>query len=113
MRQDAIYNPKPQSNQGQLEGLGLKGEQDVTEAQEWIDAHPLEWLYMIHNARRLKRSVDFVSANYLVNMVRNEHRVSVPNGLAPAFARLMMHECPDLRGAFKTYKSASDGYCHV
>ena len=37
MRNDEIYRPKPQSNQLEIFGLGMAGEQDVAEAKKWID----------------------------------------------------------------------------
>lgn len=38
MRNDERYRPKPQSNQLEIFGLGMAGEQDVAEAKKWIDA---------------------------------------------------------------------------
>lgn len=40
MRNDEIYRPKPQSNQLEIFGLGMAGEQDVAEAKKWIEANP-------------------------------------------------------------------------
>lgn len=109
MGYDEEYNPKPRSMQGQLSGLGLDGEKDVKEAQAWIDANEYAWNFMVRNARRLHRK-GYVSANYLVNMVRNELHVKVKNGYAPVLARIMENECPDLKGAFRMHKSQSDGF---
>mgnify|MGYP002550174241 CR=1 FL=1 len=36
MRNDEIYRPKPQSNQLEIFGLGMAGEQDVAEAEKAI-----------------------------------------------------------------------------
>lgn len=54
MRNDEIYRPKPQSNQLEIFGLGMAGEQDVAEAKKWIEANPEAWRFMLSNARRLK-----------------------------------------------------------
>lgn len=109
MGYDEEYNPKPRSMQGQLRGLGLDGEKDVQEAQAWIEANEYAYNFMVRNARRLKRK-GYVSANYLVNMVRNELHVKVKNGYAPALARIMERQYPELEGAFKKHRSQSDGY---
>lgn len=100
---------KPRDRQMQLSGLGLDGERDVQEALEWIDDNPGAYDFMVRNARRLKAK-GYVSANYLVNMVRNELHVSIKNGYAPALARIMEREFPDLQGAFRMHKSQADGY---
>lgn len=110
MRNDERYRPKPMSAQLGIPGLGAVGEADVNEAQGWIADNPGHYAYMMSNARRLKARNGWVSANYLVNMVRNERNVSIKNGLAPAFARIMERDCPDLEGAFKKHRSQSDGY---
>ncbi|MFR5889305.1 MAG: hypothetical protein ACLUFK_12435, partial [Oscillospiraceae bacterium] len=81
MRNDEIYRPKPQSNQLEIFGLGMAGEQDVAEAKKWIEANPEAWRFMLSNARRLKEK-GYVSINYLVNMVRNELHVGCKNGIA-------------------------------
>lgn len=110
MRIDETYKPKQRSNQSELPGLGSKGEQTYKKAIEWIEKHPVEFEYMEHNAIRLsKRGV--VSANYLVNMVRNEKRVSIPNACAPAFARILEAREPSLVGKFKNHASQVDGFC--
>ncbi len=109
MRNDELYKPEPRSNQGQIPGLGIEGERDVQEAQAWIDANPNAYEFMVRNARRLKAK-GYVSANYLVNMVRNELHVSIKNGYAPALARIMEQRHPDLKGAFRMHKSQSDGF---
>lgn len=109
MRNDELYKPKPRSLQGQLPGLGIEGEKDVQEAQAWIGENPNAYEFMVRNARRLKAK-GYVSANYLVNMVRNELHVSIKNGYAPALARIMEKQFSDLKGAFKMHRSQSDGY---
>ena len=110
MRIDESYKPKPRNNQSELPGLGAKGEQIYKKAIEWIEKHPDEFEYMMRNAIRLsKRGV--VSANYLVNMVRNEKRVSIPNTCAPAFARILESKEPSLLGKFKNHSSQVDGFC--
>lgn len=109
MRNDERYAPMPRSMQGELPGLGAKGEADAEEARRWIEDNPEAWEYMVRNASRLRRN-GYVSANYLVNMVRNELHVSVKNGLAPSLARIMEARCPQLEGAFRKHASRSDGF---
>ncbi len=103
------YGSKKRGVQGQIRGIGLEGEKDVKEAQAWIDANGHAYRFMVRNARRLHRK-GYVSANYLVNMVRNELHVKVKNGWSPALARIMENDFPDLKGAFRMYKSQSDGF---
>lgn len=109
MRNDEAYRPKPQSMQMETAGLGAKGEEDYEAALRWIEENPGPWAYMVDNAHRLSRK-GYVSANYLVNMVRNELHVSVRNGLAPSFSRIMESRFEDLRGAFNKHRSQSDGF---
>lgn len=109
MRNDEIYNPQPRGCQLQILGLGFGGEKDVREALDWIERNPRAYEFMVRNARRLKAK-GYVSANYLVNMVRNELHVSIKNGYAPALARIIERQFPDLEGAFRMHKSQSDGY---
>lgn len=112
MRNDDRYNPKPQSMQLELAGLGSEGEADVKAALAWIKENPFGWQYMVHNALRLSKK-GYVSANYLVNMVRNEEHIGVKNGLAPAFARIMEATVPALKGAFRFHGSRCDGFAGV
>lgn len=109
MRNDEIYNPKPQSMQLQLRGLGEDGERLYQEATDWIDLHPAAWDFIVANAMRL-HDKGYVSANYLVNMVRNELHIAVKNGYAPVFARVLERDVPSLKGAFTKHKSQSDGW---
>ena len=109
MGYDEQYKPKPRSNQGQFRGVGMEGETDVDEARAWIAENEYAWNFMVRNARRLQRK-GYVSANYLVNMVRNELHVKVKNGYAPTLARIMEAEYPELKGAFRMHRSKSDGY---
>lgn len=97
MRNDERYRPKPQSNQLEIFGLGMAGEQDVAEAKKWIEANPDAWRFMLSNARRLKEK------GY-------ELHVGCKNGIAPALARIMEARYPELRGAFNKHRSQSDGF---
>lgn len=109
MGYDEEFNPKPRSNQAQIGGMGLEGERDVREVRAWIEANPNAYNFMVRNARRLNRK-GYVSANYLVNMVRNELHVKVKNGYAAAFARIIEQENPELKGAFRMHGSRADGF---
>ena len=109
MRNDERYNPKPQSCQLEIFGLGAKGEADAEDARRWIDENPDAWNYMVENAVRLSKK-GYVSINYLIHMVRNELHVGVKNGLAPSLARIMEARYPHLRHAFNKHRSKSDGF---
>ena len=109
MRNDERYNPKPKSGQLEIFGLVAKGEADAEDARRWIDENPGAWNYMVENAVRLSKK-GYVSANHLVNMVRNELHVGVRNGLAPSFARIMEARYPSLKDAFNKHRSQSDGF---
>lgn len=109
MRNDELYNPKPRSSQMEFTGLGSSGEEDMQAALKWIDENPSGWQYMVANAKRLALK-GYVSANYLVNMVRNEEHIGVKNGLAPAFSRIMESTVPELEGAFRSHASRCDGF---
>lgn len=109
MRNDERYNPKPQSGQLEIFGLGAKGEADAEDARRWIDENPRAWDFMVEQATRLNRK-GYVSINYLIHMVRNELHVGVRNGLAPSFARIMEARYPSLKNAFNKHRSQSDGF---
>lgn len=109
MRNDEVHDPKPRSNQTRIPGLGMKGELITQEAQAWIDGNPHAYEYMVEQAKRLHRK-GYVSANYLVNMVRNELHVKVKNGYAPALARIIEKQHPELEGAFRMHRSETDGW---
>ena len=109
MRNGELYNPKPQSDQREIPGLGSQGEALMAEARQWTRENPGAWAYMLDNAERLSRK-GYVSANYLVNMVRNELHIGVKNGYAPAFARIICEQRPHLKGAFRTHSSMTDGF---
>lgn len=94
MRNDERYNPKPQSGQLEIFGLGAKGEADAEDARRWIDENPGAWNYMVENAVRLSK----------------KGYVSVRNGLAPSFARIMEARYPSLKDAFNKHRSQSDGF---
>lgn len=108
---DECYKPKPRSNQTELPGLGAKGEATYNKAREWIKNNPSAYRYMKYQAIRLAGRKKYVSANYLVNMVRNELSVQVPNSCAPAFSRILEEEVPTLKGKFRKHASQVDGFC--
>lgn len=110
MRWDEHYANPPEDNQMKL-AVGADGQEGFDEAREWVDSHPYEFEFMVNNAERLFIKNGWVSANYLVNMVRNEHNVKVKNGHAPFIARIISAKRPDLKDAFKTHSSKADGWC--
>nr|WP_314638708.1 hypothetical protein [uncultured Olsenella sp.] len=101
---------RPMGDQLELPGLGSRGEELMREARQWTADNPGAWSYMLANAERLSRR-GYVSANYLVNMVRNELGVGVKNACAAAFARIICEQRPGLSDAFRRHSSITDGFC--
>ena len=101
---------KPQSGQLGLWGTGSKGERDYTDTKQWCEDHPKAYDFMVSHAMRLYRNNGWVSANYLVNMARNELGVSIKNGFAPALARIIEEDYPSLEGAFQKHEAKVDGF---
>lgn len=110
MRNDEKYGPKPQSRQMEIPGLGARGEKLMADARKWAGENPDAWRQMKYQAARLARMNGYVSANYLVNYMRTEYRVSVKNAFAPAFARIIGEECPEIADAFRKHASMTDGF---
>lgn len=106
MRNDDQHDPYPQHSPGFSCPQGLENHRD---AVAWKEKHPDEYGFMVANALRLYRKNGYVSVNYLVNMVRNELLVGVKNGLAPAFARLIEADVPELAGCFTKHAANVDG----
>ena len=106
MRNDEKHNPYPQH---EFEFQSAQGDENYREAIAWKEQNPDGYSFMVTNALRLKRKKGYVSANYLVNMVRNELFIGVKNGLAPAFARIMESDVPELEGAFTKHQASVDG----
>ena len=104
------------SHQGQLPGLGLDGEKHVTELMEWREKNPKAWSAIEDKAvELLVKSFQFggdgyISSRYLVAYAQNELFVQMNNNWSAALARVLMQENVLLRHAFRTRKSASDGY---
>lgn len=110
MRNDEIYRPKPQSMQMELPGLGSEGERLMNEAREWCEQYPGAWDAMLEKAIWLADHRGYVSANYLVNYVRNELGVGIKNGYAPALARIIGEKVPRIAGKFHKHSSMTDGF---
>lgn len=110
MRNDQKFNPKPESPQLQIPGLGMQGEQEAKAAYEWIASNPDAWEFMEANALRLARRTGYVSVRYLLGMVRNELRIGVANPLSPAFGRILAAKHPELDSAINRHGSRCDGF---
>lgn len=106
MRNDEKHSPYPQHT---LEFASRKGEKNYQEAMSWKKQFPEGYDFMVSNALRLYRKNGYVSANYLVNMVRNELLLGIKNGLAPAFARIIESDVPELAGCFNKHAASVDG----
>lgn len=112
MRNDERYRPKPQSNQLEIFGLGMAGEQDVAEAKKWIEANHEAWRFMLSNARRLTPPQ---GEGLRVDQLPGEHGAQraarwLQERHSPALARIMEARYPELRGAFNKHRSQSDGF---
>lgn len=103
------YGEKP-SNQNQLEIEDDDGFQLMQEVRQWIKDNPSGWeLYlMIASA---ESNFGEVSPNYVIQMLRHRHKVSVRNGYAPVLARIAMEQDDTIR--FRLAKSKVDGFCEV
>ena len=106
MRNDDIHDPCPQHT---LAFVSDKGRSDYRQAMDWKKRFPEGYAFMVENALRLYRKHGYVSANYLVNMVRNEMLLGIKNGLAPAFARIIESDVPELSGCFDKHAANVDG----
>ena len=84
-----------------LPEMRKQAEADVREALAWIGENPEAYVFMVRQAHRLARK-GYVSANYLLDMARNELHVKVRPGLATAFARILSTNYPALAKSFRS-----------
>ena len=116
MSWDEHYNNAPYNPQIQLDGLGLKGEQDVKDAIEWISDNPATWSALVSKAKylasrqRRQNKEPRLSMRYLAEIARWEMGVPIKNAITPALSRIMENEHQELEGCFRKYRSNSDGF---
>lgn len=99
---------KQPDNQLSFDGLGTKGEVRMKEARLWTREHISEWTW--YKRRALEKSSQGFrpSPNFMLQAMRDEFRVSIPNALAPYLARIAMEENPAI--SFRTARSDADAY---
>ena len=105
---------KPASNQMQLglEGLTDGGLELMQEARKWRAQHHIPvWLGYMALARKCSEGGQKASPNYVLQAIRHEYHVKVPNTYAPALARIAMEEDPSIN--FRLSKSRVDGFTTV
>ena len=87
-------------------------------AQQWKEEHPDAYGLLAETCLDLRRRNVRCSMRYAIEKVRvmdylSAHRrpeipFKIHNTLSPALARMLMHDYPELDGAFETRKSLSD-----
>lgn len=82
----------------------------MQEVRKWIEDNPDAWdRYMMI---AVTESVyGEISPNYVIQILRHRHKVSVRNGFAPVLARIAMEQNDRVR--FRIARSKVDGYCEV
>ncbi|MCI8469322.1 MAG: hypothetical protein HFJ75_07565 [Eggerthellaceae bacterium] len=98
------------SNQMQLPGCSMSGEELMREARAWADSHEDEFRWFCAEALRDSRR-GYASADYLLQTMRRRYRVKVKNAYAPALARIAIEK--DSRITFRLARSKVDGYCNA
>lgn len=88
-------------------------------AQQWKEEHPDAYGLLAETCLDLRRRNVRCSMRYAIEKVRvmdypSEHRrpeipFKIHNTMSPALARMLMHDYPELEGAFETRRSLSDG----
>lgn len=95
-----------------LPGINDDGAELMKEAREWrMRNHMGAWLDYMNIARRCCSGGQQASPNYVLQSLRNERKVSIPNSFAPCLARIAMEEDKNL--TFRLAKSKVDGFCEV
>lgn len=103
------YGEEP-SNQSKLELEDDSGFLLMQEVRKWVDDNPSDWeLYLI--IAKAESTFGAISPNYVIQILRHRHKVSVRNGYAPVLARIAMEQDEDVR--FRLAKSKVDGFCEV
>ena len=103
------YGEKP-SNQNKLEIEDDEGFLLMQEARQWIEDNPKGWeLYLM--IAKAESTFGEISPNYVIQILRHRHKVSVRNGYAPVLARIAMEQDNNVR--FRLAKSKVDGFCEV
>lgn len=103
------YGEKP-SNQNKLKLDDDGGFLLMQEVRQWIEDNPKAWeIYML--IAKTESRFGEMSPNYVIQLIRHRHKVSVRNGYAPVLARIAMEQDSGVR--FRLAKSKVDGFCEV
>lgn len=79
----------------------------VEEVRKWLKENPLIWeQYM--NICIMEGKFGELSPNYVKEVLRHRHKVSIRNAYAPVLARMAMEENPRL--SFRLARSKVDGF---
>lgn len=82
----------------------------MQEVRQWVDDNPGAWeVYMI--IAKAESAFGKISPNYVMQILRHRHKVSVRNAYAPVLARIAMEQDDEIR--FRLAKSKVDGFCEV
>lgn len=101
------YGQEP-SRQSELPLFGTNGGAELmAHAHAWIDEHPDEWARYKELALEECGGGSKASPNFVLQMTRRTCRVSIPNVLAPALARIATKQDPRLK--FRLARSKADG----
>ncbi len=103
------YGKEP-SNQMQLglEGLSDAGKELMDDARRWAALHFEEFCWYKAQARAACVNGGKASPNFVLQLMRNRFKVSIPNAYAPCLARIAMEQ--DRRIVFRIAKSKVDGF---
>ncbi len=105
----AIDCGAPPSNQMQLDlpGFTDEGRQLMEEARMWAGRHYREFMWYKRRSAQASRD-GYASPNLMLQLMRNEFRVSVPNAYAAPLARIAMEQDSSIR--FRLARSKVDGW---
>lgn len=103
------YGKEP-SNQMQLglEGLSDGGYELMEDARRWAALHFDEFMWYKSQARAACADGGKASPNFMLQLMRNRFKVSIPNAYAPCLARIAMEQDRQIR--FRIAKSKVDGF---
>ena len=94
-----------------LEGLSDGGKELMDDARRWAALHFEEFTWYKAQARAACVNGGKASPNFILQLMRNRFKVSIPNAYAPCLARIAMEQ--DKGIVFRLAKSKVDGFTEV
>jgi len=91
-----------------LPGCTDEGKALMDEARRWAALHFEEFCWYKSQARAACVNGGKASPNFILQLMRNHFRVSIPNAYAPCLARIAMEQDKGL--AFRIARSKVDGF---